>query len=273
VLKHRILTALVLIPLVLWGILELPTGWFAGVFGLVVVLGAWEWARLIGWIHAGARGGYAAIVAVVMAAAATTVFESPSVLVGVFFVAVSFWLWATRAVLSYDGSPRGDKPVAVGDLVVGILVLVPAWLGIVYLHSRGPQFVLFMMVLVWTADTAAYFSGRKFGKNKLAPRVSPGKTLEGLYGAVVATGTVATGAALWLGLSAGIALAFVSLSMATVLISVVGDLFESMYKRQVGVKDSGTLLPGHGGVLDRIDSMTAAAPAFALGLLLLGELA
>ena len=271
-LKHRILTALVLIPLVLWGILKLPTGWFAGVFGLVVVLGAWEWARLIGWTRAGARGGYAAIVGLVMAAAAA-IFALPTLLVGVFFVAVSFWLWATRAVLSYDGSPRGDKPVAAGDLVVGLLVLVPAWLGIVYLHSRGPQFVLFMMVLVWTADTAAYFSGRKFGKNKLAPRVSPGKTLEGLYGAVVATGAVATAATLWLGLPAGTALAFVGLSMTTVLISVVGDLFESMYKRQVGVKDSGTLLPGHGGVLDRIDSMTAAAPVFALGLLLLGELA
>lgn len=270
-LKHRILTALVLIPLVLWGILELPTSLFAGVFGLFVVLGAWEWARLIGWTSTSLRGGYAVAVGVLTALIGYAL-DVQSVLIVTLLIAFGFWAWATRSVLRYDGSLRGDGPAAPADLLIGALVLVPAWLGIVYLHGRGPQFLLFMMVLVWTADTAAYFSGRRFGKRKLAPRVSPGKTWEGFYGAVAATGLVAAGMAWWLELSANGMIAFVVLSMVTVMVSVVGDLFESMYKRRVGVKDSGTLLPGHGGVLDRIDSMTAAAPVFALGLFMLGDL-
>lgn len=265
-LKHRILTALVLIPLVLWGILRLPNHWFAGVFGIFVVIGAWEWARLIGWTQPSTRAIYAAVVGVVTALAGVLL-SLPVLLIILFCAAVGFWVWATRAVLHYDGALREPKPVSSRDAFVGVAVLIPAWLGIVYLHSRGPEILLYMMVLVWTADTAAYFAGRRFGKHKLAPHVSPGKTREGLYGALIATGLVSVGMAGWLDLVAGEVLVFVVLSMVTVMISVVGDLFESMCKRRVGIKDSGTILPGHGGVLDRIDSLTAAAPLFALGLI------
>ena len=136
--------------------------------------------------------------------------------------------------------------------------------------EKSLHFLLFLFVLIWGADTAAYFSGKKWGKNKLAPLVSPGKSIQGAVGAMIFS-ILLTFLALWIGRDSfqGWFWATV-LSIITVLFSIVGDLFESMLKRRVDLKDSGQLLPGHGGLLDRIDSLTAAAPIFALGALLLG---
>jgi phosphatidate cytidylyltransferase len=127
--------------------------------------------------------------------------------------------------------------------------------------------VLFLLLLIWAADTAAYFIGRRWGSRKLAPTLSPGKTWVGVYGALAAAGIAALALALWLDLTAGLAAGVVVICLLTASISVVGDLYESLVKRRRGVKDSGRLLPGHGGMLDRIDSLTAAAPVFALGFL------
>jgi phosphatidate cytidylyltransferase len=148
----------------------------------------------------------------------------------------------------------------------GVVVLVAPWVALMGLRDDfGPAYVLFLLLLIWVADTGAYFAGRRWGRRKLAPTISPGKTWEGVFGAGMATLAFAlVGAAVleegarWPG--------FVAVCMVTVGFSIVGDLFESMMKRQRGVKDSGSLLPGHGGVLDRFDSLTAAAPAFLLGL-------
>jgi phosphatidate cytidylyltransferase len=159
--------------------------------------------------------------------------------------------------------------------LAGLLILVPAWTAVVYLQGlsdQGPAYVLFLLLLIWCADTAAYFGGRAWGKRKLLVNVSPGKTWEGAGSALVAVGVLSWVGAHILGVAAEQLSVFIGLSLVTVLFSILGDLIESMYKRQAGLKDSGTLLPGHGGVLDRIDSLTAAAPIFVLGLLSSGIL-
>jgi phosphatidate cytidylyltransferase len=149
--------------------------------------------------------------------------------------------------------------------VAGLLVIVPMWLGVALIHADpGPAYVLVLMLLVWGADTGAYFAGRAFGRHKLAPHVSPGKSWEGVAGGMAMTVAVAAMASWLLHPMMGAPL-FILLSLVTVAFSILGDLQESMFKRIVDLKDSGGLLPGHGGVLDRIDSLTAASPVFALG--------
>ncbi len=154
--------------------------------------------------------------------------------------------------------------------VAGILALVPSWLALVrLLHAppRGPQWVLFMLLLVWVADIGAYFFGRRFGRVRLAPEVSPGKTWEGVLGGAAGSALVAIAGSAWFRIPL---FAFVPLCLAAVGFSIVGDLTESLLKRFAGMKDSGTVLPGHGGVMDRIDSLTGAAPVLLLGLSFLG---
>ncbi|MES9871768.1 MAG: phosphatidate cytidylyltransferase, partial [Candidatus Sedimenticola sp. 6PFRAG7] len=156
--------------------------------------------------------------------------------------------------------------------LLGVFVLVPAWAALVMIHGygeKGPMLLLFSLTLTWVADSGAYFAGRRWGRVKLAPAISPGKTREGVYGALA--GSVLWGLLLaWYAPELGPLPILVIFCLLVCVISVIGDLFESLLKRQAGIKDSGNLLPGHGGVLDRIDSMTAVAPVFAFGLLLLG---
>jgi phosphatidate cytidylyltransferase len=155
--------------------------------------------------------------------------------------------------------------------VAGLVVLLPSWWLLVTLHAtaRGPALSLTLMSIVWAADVGAYGFGRWLGRRKLAPAVSPGKTWEGVSGGVFVAALVAAGAAQLLSLPVG---ALVALGVVTALVSVLGDLTESLFKRNVGVKDSGSLFPGHGGVLDRFDSFTAAMPLFVIGLIWLGVL-
>jgi phosphatidate cytidylyltransferase len=151
--------------------------------------------------------------------------------------------------------------------LAGLLTLIPAWVALMNLHSTpdyGPRYALFLLLLIWIADSGAYFVGRRWGRTKLAPRISPGKTWEGVVGALTVTLAVAGAGAVSLGVRRWGA--FILICVITVSFSVVGDLPESMLKRQYHTKDSGHLLPGHGGILDRVDSLTAAAPIFLLGL-------
>jgi phosphatidate cytidylyltransferase len=172
---------------------------------------------------------------------------------------------------------NADQPfsgLSLIQLFEGIVVLIPAWMALVLIHrlpQDGPRMLAFLLILIWSADIGAYFSGRRWGRIKLAPRVSPGKTREGVYGAMV--GAVICGLVLAWWQHWGLLgyLYAVILCLITSLVSILGDLFVSMLKRLRGVKDSGTLLPGHGGLLDRIDSLTAASPLFLFGLILLGE--
>lgn len=260
-LRQRVTTAIVLAMLTVWMVLKLPANGFGMALLAVMLLGAWEWAKLAGLGQLRGRLLYGALIFGLILAfwplVDRTVFIS-SVLIPIF----AGWCYVPIWLRHYTDHP--DHPMTIR--VVGMVILVALWLALMGLRDEfGPYYVLFFLLLIWVADIGAYFAGRHWGRRKLAPVISPGKTWEGVWGA--------TAAALLFALIGAAALEvgsrwpwFVAICMVTVGFSIIGDLFESMIKRQRGVKDSGSLLPGHGGVLDRIDSLTAAAPVFLLGL-------
>jgi phosphatidate cytidylyltransferase len=271
-LSTRILTAVVALAAVLAALFLFPPLYFAVLVLLVVAAAAHEWARLARLTPA-ARVLFVLVVVVAGLAliftqpARSTRGWSPAVVLGVCGVATAFWLLvATPWVV--QRWPMRPGPALV---ITGWIVLLGAFVGLTELEARSPWLVLAAMAIVWIADTAAYFTGRAFGRRKLAPQVSPGKTWEGVYGALVAVALYALALAA-LGSRAGYAgpvdaasiAVWLAFAVAVAALSVVGDLFESWLKRGAGVKDSGSLLPGHGGVLDRIDALLAAMPPLAL---------
>jgi phosphatidate cytidylyltransferase len=276
VLKQRLITALILAPIAVALILLLPTEYFAVILGIVLCFAAWEWGGLVAapTDSRASRATFIVAVILLMVVCWFGFFKADTFLISVVALALLWWLIVFALVLRY---PRRSllMSTTLGKAVAGVLILIPAWLSVVALHgtgAQGPNWVLYLIVMVWIADIGAYFVGRAWGRNKLAPAVSPGKSWEGVIGALVFVVLYAFAGAAWLGILAqGLATvaAFVSLSAATAFISVLGDLAESMFKRQANIKDSGSLLPGHGGVMDRIDSLTAAGPVFVAGLWLL----
>jgi phosphatidate cytidylyltransferase len=262
-LRTRILTAAVLACILLAGLFLLSPPWAVLGFGAVFTIGAWEWAGFGALRAPAARIAYAAGVAVVLLLAWRWSAEPPRLLL--LLRAACAW-WAI-ALLWLSSAPARHQPILV--LVCGLPVLVPAFIALARLQvaasgfATGPQIVLWLVLLVIAADIGAYVVGRRFGRRKLAPRVSPGKTLEGALGGIAMVALVAWGGAAHFGLPQPAVVAF---GCAVGIFSIIGDLTESMFKRAAGLKDSGALLPGHGGLLDRIDSVTAAAPLYALGL-------
>ncbi len=262
VLKQRVLTAIVLVPLLLAALFLLPGKGWQLLTCVPIAIAAGEWARLCGY-RSGVRIAFIGIL-VASCLGFVVAFSSgnyASLAVGLssllFVVALMFW--AIAAPLWLHRGWHVKQPLLLG--VVGWIVLVPAWLAAAYLQ-RSPWLLLAVLLVVWIADTAAYFSGRRFGRRKLAPHISPGKTWEGVIGALVAVLIYGLVASLVLQPGATIYDRLAALIFVAVLtiLSIVGDLFESWIKREAGAKDSGNLLPGHGGVLDRIDSLTAALP-------------
>ena len=267
-LKQRIITALILLPLILGAIFYLDTPWFALAIAVPVALGAWEWANIMGIESTPARLPFVALVLASMGLVYIIHLDL------VLYLSCLWWAAAVWLVKAYpDKTATWESPPVQG--LIGWLVLVPAWWSLVLVQHQqdGQWWLLYVMLLVWGADTGAYFAGRKFGRTKLAPEVSPGKTVEGLVGGVATTMVIAlivafsAGSAIRVGL-----LPFLLVSLVAVIGSVFGDLAESMFKRHRGIKDSSQLLPGHGGILDRIDSITAAVPLFASGMVLLGAM-
>ncbi len=268
-LRQRVLTALLLLPLTVAAVLYLPTAWLGVLLSIPVLLAADEWVQLAGWAGARERWVYVLFIALLggLAAWETSVYAY-SVLV-LTSLALLWWIYGFVDLWRHADRASGPYRSRGGRLIIGALVLVPAWLAALHLHrmgTMGPALVLYAFVLVWIADTSAYFVGRAWGRTPLAPKVSPGKTVEGLCGALVSVVVVAyfCGTMIWR-LSGRLLGGWILLAVATVLVSVVGDLVESKLKRVAGVKDSGTWLPGHGGVLDRIDALIAAIPVFAWG--------
>jgi phosphatidate cytidylyltransferase len=262
-LRTRILTALVLACLLLASLFIVPPLWTVLVFGAVFTLGAWEWSSFGALRGAVPRSLYAAGVALLLFVAWRWS-ERPAHLLLLLAAACVWWLCA---LVWLSLVPARQHPPL--TLLCGVLVLVPAFVALARLQlttqgiARGPSIVLWLVLLVIAADIGAYFAGRRFGSRKLAPRVSPGKTVEGALGGLLLVAVVAGAGAAHFGLSLLPALLF---GCAVGFFSIIGDLTESMFKRAAGLKDSGALLPGHGGLLDRMDSVTAAAPLYALGL-------
>lgn len=273
-LKQRIITALILAPIAIGGIFFLSPMHFSWFIGLVVVLGAWEWANLSGFEAPVARIGFAAVVAVLLA----LIDGLPAF--PVLILAALWWVAAFFLVLRYPANTQlWQSPPA--RLVIGLLVLLPTWKALVVIrHSALASYpdvnnlwvILYVMLLVWSADVGAYFAGRAWGKAKLAPKVSPGKSWAGAYGGLAATVVLAFLGAWFLEANVQDMTLLVTVTVITAVFSILGDLLESMLKRHRGIKDSSNLLPGHGGVLDRIDSLTAAIPVFTLLLILTGWL-
>lgn len=259
-LKQRVIAALVLVPLVVLSVLYFPTWLFAVLMALVILLGVREWSNLVPLTS---RGGQL----VFMLGMGALLFVAWELRDSVQYrqtipgLAVAWWCIVTAWLLRPQWG-KGNRPL---KIVAGALTLIPAWFALVLLHMQSPELVLFTLVIIWIADSGAYFAGRAFGRHRLAPAISPGKTWEGVAGGIAGSAVFAAIAGSILGLAGPVLVKFVGLSLVVVAISVIGDLFISLLKRQQGVKDSGQLIPGHGGVLDRIDSLNAATPVFVAG--------
>src|SRR6202165_4299664 len=264
VLRTRILTAVVLAALLLVIVLWLPAGVTVGVITLLALVGAWEWSAFLLLGTPALRAAYGLLVAALLLGA-WRVSATPEGRDLLLSVAVLWWL---IALLWIAFAPRRVAPWSAG--AAGVLALVPAWLALVRLRlalPHGAQWVLFALLLVWVADIGAFFCGRRFGRVRLAPNVSPGKTWEGVLGAIAVSAGVAVAGSLWFQVPLA---AFLPLCLAAVGFLIIGDLHARLLKRFAGVKDSGRVFPGHGGVMDRIDSLTGAAPVLLLGLTRLG---
>jgi phosphatidate cytidylyltransferase len=274
--RTRIAAALVMAPVAIAAILLLPTPWMMIAAAVVFLGGLWEWFDLAEVEDSLARGvlllaNLALMVAIVWASRSpeggTLVLYQVASMIG-----IVWWLLALLWLGRFDFGSNHESWARALKLAAGTLAVVPAWCALTWLHADGPnghRWLLAALAAVWAADTGAYFAGRHLGRHKLAPRVSPNKTIEGLVGGVVA-GTIASVAFAAFAGARGDELYRVALvASIAILFSVVGDLYESLLKRHVGKKDSGRLIPGHGGVLDRIDAVLAALPAFALGKALL----
>jgi len=260
-LKQRIITALVLAPLVLAGVFLLPVNGFAVFIGLIILVGAWEWGGLCGYSSAG-RLVYAVVLIPLMGFAWWLPWELS------LMAAMLWWLLALMMVSGYSRKiliPGSSWVIA----LIGIFVLIPPWIALIQLKhgADGHYYILMLLLLIWGADIGAFFFGRALGRNKLAPLVSPGKSWEGVFGGMLVAMMIFVSMTYWKqgGLSLDAQWFVMMLACGLVVCqSVLGDLTESLFKREKGIKDSSQLLPGHGGVLDRIDSLVAAAPLFAL---------
>ena len=282
--KQRVITALILAPLALSAVFYLPLGGFALFISAAFLLGAWEWSGFCGLPGRAARTGYVGLTALVLALLYWQLapqlqwpLHSNLLLMSLLLAGIGWWLLAIVLVLTY---PRSQKIWANSDwrkALMGWLTLIPAWAAVLFLRSTdytassftGAWLIFALLALVWAADIGGYIVGKPFGKHKLLPKVSPGKTVEGMAGGLALVGIVVTVVAQWQDWPAQTAVWYGGAFLLTIL-SVFGDLTESMFKRVAGKKDSGAFLPGHGGILDRIDSLTATAPLFAIFIALYG---
>lgn len=279
-LKYRLISAFILIPVVIAALFFLPLIGFAITTLVVCMLAAWEWGQLSGFVNRTQRVWLAVLCGLLLALMLFTLPEyhygvDIVVVEGSLWLSLFWWVVALLLVLSYPASAAFWRNSKALRLAFGLMTIVPFFWGMVALrgwhyeanHYYGAIWLLYVMILVWGADSGAYMFGKLFGKHKLAPKVSPGKTWQGFIGGLFTAAVIS-----WIyGVVVNLEVAPSTLlicSVVAALASVLGDLTESMFKREAGIKDSGNLIPGHGGILDRIDSLTAAVPVFACLMLL-----
>ncbi|MDY4375737.1 phosphatidate cytidylyltransferase [Pectobacterium carotovorum] len=284
-LKYRLITAFILIPIVIAALFLLPPLGFTLVTLAVCMLAAWEWGQLAGFSSYGQRLWLAILCGFLLA---LMLLSLPAYHYSVHIPQISIALWSSLVwwgvalllVLFYPASASFWRHSRTLRLVFGIMTIVPFFWGMVALRHynyainpfAGAWWLLYVMLLVWGADSGAYMFGKLFGKRKLAPKVSPGKTWEGFLGGLATSALISVLFSLYAPLTVAPSTLLIC-SIAAALASVLGDLTESMFKREAGIKDSSHLIPGHGGVLDRIDSLTAAVPVFSCLMLLLFKVA
>ncbi len=268
-LNQRLFTAAILAPLFLAAVWYLPHAGIAILIGLVIVVGAWELSQMVPYKKPQLQWLY--LLSLALAMWIIYPMASAPALYPLYLIATACWtigtVWLIRRRRPLTEITLSQPTLLIG----GSLILLIAWLSILAIHQvAGPAWLLGLLMLIWAVDTGAYFAGRRWGKRRLSPHISPGKTWAGVFGALAAATLYAIVFSLW---QAVPLVAMIVLSWLITGLSIGGDLAESVLKRQAGVKDSGRLLPGHGGLLDRIDSILAAAPAFACGLGILDWLA
>jgi len=272
-LLQRVLTALLLAPLAIALVAFAPTAMVAIVAAIAFLAALWEWAALSGLRSPLWRG----VLLLALALAFAALWALRTTATGIWVVVAGLAWWAVVCIwlrhVAFAAAPTRENLML--KLLAGLLVMLPAWTALVMIHAHQPYgqwWTLLGLFIVWAADIGAYFSGRMFGNRKLAPQISPGKTWAGVYGALFAGALVMAVGAWFLHVRGAGLVALLLLAVVTVAISVVGDLLESLMKRHARVKDSGTLFPGHGGLLDRLDSVFAALPVLAAGWWLLAYL-
>ncbi len=262
--KQRVASGLVLAAFILTAVVFLRNAWLALALAFIYIPAAREWARLTSLRPSIRRWEYVAV-AVVLSLSLWWVRDSAFATFWL-FAALLIWIWVLVLLVNYrqedDQPPRWQRTLG----LLGLLLLTAAWLAFVKLHAIHYVWLLYIMILCGVADSMAFFAGKRFGRVKLAPELSPGKTREGMFGGLLGVFLFSLGFGLWWGMGGLQLVLFLLLSLVTGLVSIEGDLFESLIKREVGEKDSGWILPGHGGMLDRFDSHIAAAPVFYLGL-------
>jgi phosphatidate cytidylyltransferase len=279
VLKQRIITALILAPLALFAILYLPLFSFQVMTALVVGLGAWEWSSMSGITRTLSKCAYAVLVVAICLILSIMLptdliwyqGQLNSLYTYILSIATIWWVVSLAMIIAYPNYSSVWYTSKILRGIFGLLTLIPTWIAVVSLRTSlyevdpyyGASLIFYVLGIVWAADIGAFFVGVKFGKHKLRPEVSPGKTLEGLMGGVFASSAIIAFAALHYQVDPSRIWLHIAVGAITVGVSALGDLNESMFKRCAGIKDSGKLLPGHGGVMDRIDSLTAAFPIFA----------
>ncbi|WP_199437782.1 phosphatidate cytidylyltransferase [Vibrio owensii] len=274
--KQRIITALILAPLVILGIFKLPLIGFIIALTAITLLGFWEWTQ---FTESNSR--IAALVPAVVVTGLSFLFISPDAAslnqlatphYTVLALGFAWWMIASGMAITYPKTTNLWQNSKALRHVFGFLTLIPFLWSVIILRAsdisvdpyHGAKLVLYVCFLVWAADSGAYFAGKSMGKRKMAPHVSPNKTIEGLFGGIIAALIVGWLFAGWFDIQFTSPIHMVIITLITVVISVLGDLVESMFKRVSGIKDSSNIIPGHGGILDRIDSLTAAFPVFAL---------
>ena len=261
-LAQRIITALILAPIVVFGTLFLSSFWFSLFIGIMIIIASWEYCGLIKISLFSNKSFYT----IVILACAFLLAISPSILKAALYFTLAWWLSAFFIILSHPKNSNLLNRNMVIGLINGLFLFAPMAASLAILHSQDRSFVLLLLLYIWAADIGAYFAGKRFGNKKLCPNVSPNKTWEGAYGGVILAQVVAIAYVLS-NIQSPIAkdfLVFCFLALIVSLVSILGDLFESVLKRISDQKDSGNILPGHGGLLDRIDSLTGSAPVFLL---------
>ena len=280
-LYQRILTALILAPAIITAIFYLPLHYFAMVVMLIMAIGSWEWGPLMGFAHQAMRGFFVASTLILISLIwhffplqhvwLSETHLQPEVIF-ILWLSVIWWIGSAILTFLYPKCSRFWSSHRSVRGLFGWLTLVPTWLAFMVLRTdhidtnvyHGAQLIMFLFLMVWSADIGAYFVGKAIGKRKLLPNVSPGKTLEGFLGGMLFACVLVGVAGYIMTWTWSQLLVILGVTVLITTVSVIGDLNESMFKRQAGIKDSGSILPGHGGVLDRIDSLTATAPIYAL---------